>query len=114
LSKKLFNFSQYTINEIITEIDQLEELLKEIYQFTNFINLNLTSIQKLLKNFDKKFNLHDNAVALNYLKAKLSDSRSNLVYILQFKLIDETSALVDRLLTELRQNYNNKKYLIQN
>jgi hypothetical protein len=105
---------QYTINEIISEIDLLEELLKEIYEFTTFINLNLTSIQKLLKNFDKKFELQDNPVALTYLRSKLSDSKTNLVYIMQFKLIDETSALVDKLLAELKQNYKNKRYLIEN
>jgi hypothetical protein len=72
----------------------------------------LTAIQKLIKHFDKKFNLNNNKVAINYMRSKLSDSKSNLVYILQFKLIDESSALIDKLLGGLKKKYNKKKYVL--
>jgi MFS family permease len=52
-------------------------------------------------------------MALTYLRSKLSDSKTSLVYIMQFKLIDETSALIDKLLAELKQNYKDKRHLVE-
>ncbi len=74
--------------------------------------MNLTGIRKILKKFDKKFNLKTNPVALYYLRHKLKDQSSNLVYILQFKMIDESSAIIERLYRELNKIYNCEKHKI--
>ena len=53
-------------------------------------------------------------IALHYLRKMLSDSNSYLVYILQFKvcnfiknkkIIDESSSLLEKLITDLEKLY---------
>lgn len=105
-------FEDYSLNEIFEELNQLQKLILEILEVANFINLNLTAVRKILKKFDKKFELQNNPVALHFLKQKLRDSSSSLVYILQFKIIDESSAIIERSLKNLESEYNKKKQVL--
>lgn len=110
-----YAYQYFMINNILEELSQLEELIVEIIYLAEFINLNLTAIRKIFKKFDKKFNLKNNPIALFYLKNKLSDSSSNLVYVLQFKIIDESSALIELLVKNLEEIYEKiRKKFIQN
>jgi len=102
-------YPDFQINDIMNELNEFEKLILEIIDLAEFININLTAIRKILKKFDKKFNLQSNPVALYYLRKKLSDSSSSLVYILQFKIIDESSALIEKLIKSLEDIYSTKK-----
>lgn len=115
LNKHLYNETHYLdfyINSVIEECNNLENLINDILNFSHFINLNLLAIRKILKKFDKSFKLKNNPIAFHYLGKKLSDSSSNLVYILQFKIIDESSALIEKLVLKLEKVYNDKSKLI--
>lgn len=103
------NSENFYLNEIYNEIEKLENLINEVLELTKFINLNLTAIRKILKKFDKKFTLQKNPVALYFLSRKLNDSSSDLVYILQFKLIDESSAIIEKITKNLERQYLKKK-----
>jgi hypothetical protein len=102
-------YKHFIYKDIITELTKLEGIMLDILELSDFINLNLTAIRKILKKFDKQFNLKSNPVALYYLKHKLKDSSSNLVYILQFKIIDESSAIIDRLCKTLKEVFEEPK-----
>ncbi len=102
-------YKRFVYKDIIEELGKLEGIMLDILELSDFINLNLTAIRKILKKFDKQFNLKTNPVALYYLKHKLKDASSNLVYILQFKIIDESSAIIDRLCKSLKEVYEEPK-----
>ena len=61
-------------------------MCKNTLNISDYVNINITGIRKILKKFDKKFKLKDNPVALYYLRKNLKSTNSNLAYILQFKV----------------------------
>ena len=81
-----FNFSNLSLENVLNEIYKLEELCESTIDLANYINVNVTAIRKILKKFDKKFKLHEDPVALYYLKKNLTDKKSPLFHILQFKV----------------------------
>jgi hypothetical protein len=107
-------YKDLEINGLMTELSQLEQLGKEVLNLSNFINLNFTAIRKILKKFDKKFELQKNQIAFPFLKQKLSDASNSLVYILQFKLIDESSALMNKLLNDIESRSRKLERLMKN
>ena len=74
------------MSNIFEEINKIEQLCAKTIELSNYINVNVTAIRKILKKFDKKFKLHEHPIALYYLKKNLADSSSGLVHILQFKV----------------------------
>jgi hypothetical protein len=107
-----YRYEEFQLHEIMEEIGKIENLIQDVLDLSNFINMNLTAIRKILKKFDKKFNLHSNPIALYYLRHKLKDQSSNLVYVLQFKIIDESSAIIERLHRVLYDVYKTQRYKI--
>ena len=59
---------------------------KNTLSISDYVNLNVTAIRKILKKFDKKFKLKENPIALYYLRKNLKSNNSYLSYILQFKV----------------------------
>lgn len=62
-------------------------MCKMTLDISDYVNINVTAIRKILKKFDKKFRLKDNPIALYYLRKNLKSHNSKLAYILQFKVI---------------------------
>jgi hypothetical protein len=104
------SYEQFYLKDYLEEVNNLENAIRQILDLSEYINLNLTAVRKILKKFDKIFELQSNPLALYFFREKLGDSSSNLVYILQFKIIDESSAIMDSLIEELEINYNKKIY----
>ncbi len=93
----------HTLNlfQISDEILFLESLSKLTLQVCYFININITALRKILKKFDKTFGLEKNPVALYYLNEMFQSDKTYLNYILKFKIIDESSALIEKLSNDL-------------
>ena len=60
-----------------------------------FINDNMKAIKKILKKFDKKFSNYFGNIGPKYIIENLSKQNSDLEYLLQFKIIDETSCICE-------------------
>jgi hypothetical protein len=106
--KKELNFSDYSFIEIYKELISIEELCSLILEVCSFINVNVTGVRKILKKFDKKFELDNNPIALFYLGNNLEDPESALLYILKFKCIDDCSALVEKIIKDLEYALDKK------
>lgn len=123
LEKRLYNdvyknlktttYSDLTLLEIFKELHNIEELCSFLLEVCEFINLNVTGVRKILKKFDKKFELQYNPIALFYLGNALENSDSGLLYILKFKCIDDSSAIIERLLNDLDYLKDKQFSLIQ-
>ena len=81
----------------ISKIKSLSSIAEETIELCNFLNLNVTAIRKILKKFDKQFSDKDAPVAVYFLESKLKSSNSTLLSVLKFKIIDESSAILDNL-----------------
>jgi MFS family permease len=109
LKKQISELSNVdNIKQVLSVIESIDQVADKIINVCQYININITAIRKILKKFDKKFETKDNPVALHYLKQNLSKSNSSLVYILQFKIVDEASALLDRMINSLEKSFFKK------
>jgi hypothetical protein len=70
-----------------------------------YINDNMMAIKKILKKFDKNFSKVFGLITLKYLKRKVKNINSDFNYILQFKIIDESSVLIEDLTKELMNSF---------
>ena len=102
--------------EIIFEINELIEIGYLIYSFYIFTNSNIEAINKILSKFDKHLETYFK-ISLNslYLKNNLLKENSDLKYMLLFKIIIESSAVLENFTRDYKKLYpNNSKILNKN
>ena len=104
------NYISYTLDEILKEVNNLRNTTYLAKSLNAFINDNMMAIKKILKKFDKKFSNYFGNIGPKYILDNLSKQNSDLEYLLQFKIIDETSCICEsnlKLLTECYREINN-------
>lgn len=102
----IYNLSLFQISDEMMCLDKISKLTLEICYF---ININITAVRKILKKFDKSFGLSKNPVAIHYLKEMFQkDESESLQYILKFKIIDESSALIEKICKDLKCAMDNR------
>ena len=104
------NYISYTLEEILKEVNNLRNTTYLAKCLNAFINDNMMAIKKILKKFDKKFSNYFGNIGPKYILDNLSKQNSDLEYLLQFKIIDETSCICEsnlKLLTECYREINN-------
>lgn len=99
------NYENFNCEHLIKELNELVKISVFILKLENFVNLNLIGLRKILKKFDKKFDRVFGKISLKYLVKKLEGNNSDLLYILQFKMIDESSSILDDLLMEIESRF---------
>ena len=91
---------------INSEVSELIKIIKLAYDLLSYIKANMTGVQKILKKFDKKFHEEiKGKIRDKFLNDKLSNDNSDIVYIFQFKIINEVCALVEDLKFDLFAKY---------
>ena len=63
-------------------------------------------MSKILKKFDKKFKRYHLNFTKNFIIEKYQKKNSDLLYIYQYKILDEVGACVEQLKNELEEQYN--------
>lgn len=101
--RKEQSFRSYNLIQIMEELENFDGIINETLDLCSYINLNVTAVRKILKKFDKNFEMQENPIALYFLAKNLEDKNSGLLYILKFKIIDETSALLDKVICDLEK-----------
>ena len=99
------NYSSYNEEEIIKEIDKLRLTIYLAKCLNVFINDNMMAIKKILKKFDKKFNILFGNLGPKYILDNLCKENSELEYLLQFKIIDEACCIIEGNMNLLKENY---------
>ena len=98
-------YSSYVTDDIIKEINKLKKTIYKAKCLNAFINDNMTAIQKILKKFDKKFNFYFGNFGPKYILDSLCKENSDLEQLLEFKIVDETSCIVEDNMKLLREYY---------
>ena len=102
-------YKDYNIFNIFNEIKELTLTMKLAKQLNCFINDNVMALKKILKKFDKKFHKYFGIIAPKYILTHLTSQNSDLEYLLQFKLIDESTTICENNLNILLNIYKNLK-----
>ena len=93
------------------ELEELKTLSSYATSLSCYIYLNITGMAKILKKFDKKFKRYNLNFSKNFIVEKYQKKNSDLLYIHQYKILDEVGACVEQLKNEL---YNHYRFLIKN
>ena len=97
--------------QLLKELDELKALSSYATSLSCYIYLNVTGMSKILKKFDKKFKRYDLNFTKNFIVEKYQKKNSDLLYIHQYKILDEVGACVEQLKNELQEKFN---YLVKN
>ena len=104
-------YESFSMIQVEKELDELQALSSYATSLSCYIYLNITGMSKILKKFDKKFKRYNLNFTKNFVVEKYQKKNSDLLYIYQYKILDEVGACVEQLKNELEEQYN---YLIKN
>ena len=107
--RKRYEF--FSMNQLDKELDELQKLSTHAKSLSSYIFYNITGISKILKKFDKKFKRYNYNFTKNFVVEKYKKKNSDLLYINQYKILDEIGACVEQLKDELLDQYY---YLLDN
>ena len=99
------NYSSYNKEDIIKEINNLKNTIYLAKCLNAFIHDNMMAIKKILKKFDKKFNMYFGNLAPKYILDNLCKQNSDLEDLLEFKVIDEVCCIIESNIYLLRDYY---------
>ena len=100
--KKKYN--TFNNSEISKEFDELIKLTKSTCDIAQYVYQNLYCLNKILIEFDTKYYNNfkiKSKLSLKYIIENLEKKNSDLLYIYQYKIINEISALVEDLIDDL-------------
>ena len=104
-------YESFSFPQIKKELKELNDLSKYAGSISSYIHINITALSKILKKFDKKFSRYNLNFAKKFIIEKYQKKNSDLLYIYQYKILDEVGACVEQLHLELEDQYY---YLLDN
>ena len=90
--RKRYEF--FSMNQLDKELDELQKLSTHAKSLSSYIFYNITGVSKILKKFDKKFKRYNYNFTKNFVVEKYKKKNSDLLYINQYKILDEIGACV--------------------
>ena len=96
-------YQTMTEKELLDELVDLTDITYLMYSFYSYIDLNVQAVQEILKYFDNHFQIINHNICMNklYFKKYLTKKESDLKYILSFKIIIESCALIESYYHEI-------------
>ena len=97
------NYHNMNKDELLEELVDLTDITYLIYSFYSYIDLNIEAIHEVLKYYDDHFQILNEDISMNklFFRKNLSKKESDLKYILSFKIIIESSALIETYYHEI-------------
>ena len=114
INKHSYSRQKYeTMNkdELLEELSDLTDITYLMYSFYSYIDLNIEAVHEILKYFDDHFQILNDDIPMNklFFRKYLSKKESDLKYILSFKIIIESSALIESYYHEILKLNNSKE-----
>ena len=103
------NMDKMEEDKVLEELSELTDIAYLTYSFYLYVDLNIEAIHQILKYFDEHFLSVNNNISLNklYFNKYLFKTESDLKYILSFKIVIESTALLESYRKELIKLYPN-------
>ena len=102
-------YKEYNYSNILEEAKEISLTVKFAKKLNCFVNDNVLAMKKILKKFDKKYQRYFGIVGPKYIMSHLTSQNTDLEYFLQFKVIDESSAICENNINMLIQMTKNIK-----
>ena len=99
------NYSDLSCEGLIKELFELGRICEFNIKLENFVTLNIRGVRFILEKFDAVLGGVYGRIKDKYLAKKLETNNSDLLYMIQFKMIDESSAIIDDLVNEVEWRY---------
>lgn len=96
------SYEGLSLANVKKEIIEIKKISNIALNVSKFIHLNMIAIKRILKKFDKNFQHILGKITFPYIQKKLELKHSDLLYILNLKIIDEVSAIIEDLMRELK------------
>ncbi len=100
------SYSTYTLAELSKEMKSLSLTIYLAKCLNAFINDIMMAVKKILKKFDKHFSHLFGLITPHIILKLLSKEKSELEYLLQFKVIDEISTITESSAAELKRYFD--------
>ena len=100
------SYSTYTLAELSKEMKSLSLTIYMAKCLNGFINDIMMAVKKILKKFDKNFSHLFGLLTPHIILKLLSKDKSELEYLLQFKVIDEISIIAENSASELKRYFD--------
>ena len=102
--------NQYNNERKMKIISDLEYLSNISYELINYVYINIKALKRILRIYD--MNLIE--ISYNYLKKNLSKNNGNLVYIINFKILDEVVVVIQQLFLSIQEDLYNSNFFNNN
>ena len=106
------DFDTYILGDYLTQYSELKDLSVTSFKIARFVYYNLKSLIKILKKFDKKIvgnKDKENQIENNYITSKLEDQNSDILYLINLKMIDEVNIILEDLVKSLKDSLKQNK-----
>ena len=100
------SYSTYNLQDLSKEMKSLSLTIYLNKSLNAFINDNMMAMKKILKKFDKHFSHLFGLITPHIILKLLSKDNSELEYLLQFKVIDEISTIVESIANDLKRYFD--------
>ena len=100
-------YKNFSLVQLKKELQELKSLSSYATSLSCYVYLNMTGMSKIMKKFDKKFKRYNLNFTKNFVIEKYQKKNSDLLYIHQYKILDEVGACVEQLKIELKARYEN-------
>lgn len=103
------SFDKMHTSEFLEQLNRIDKTSHLLLDVCTFININVTGIRKILKKMDKSLDSKKHSVSIEFIKEQLENEESNLLYILEFRKIDELAAILEDRQAKLANFYKANK-----
>ena len=106
------DYMNYTLEDYLKQYQELKNLSILSLNMSNYVYFNFQALMKILKKFDKKIigpNKKDDHIKNNYIISKLEEQNSDVLYLINFKMIDEVNVILEDLIKCLKEQFKKSK-----
>ena len=109
-------YTTYSLDDYLTQYSELKDLTVTSLKMSKYVFYNLKCLIKILTKFDKKIigsKDKENQIKNDYIITKLEDQNSDILYLINFKILDEVNVIVEDLIKCLKDNFklNKNKFI---
>ena len=110
-------FNNFTLDDYLTKFSELKDLSLTSFKIVKYVYYNLKSLIKILEKFDKIIigsKEKENHIKNEYIISKLEDQNSDILYLINLKMIDEVNVILEDLIKNLNENLKKNKSKFKN
>ena len=105
-------YPDFELSDYVEQYNLLKDLSQLSLDMSNYVYYNLKALLKILKKFDNKVLTSKNKdlfIRLNYIQTRIEEQNSDILYLLNFKMIDEVNVILEDLINSLMQQFKLNK-----